>query len=113
MTYDFGMFVPKISSVREVYCNLNKGDSEHKMDQYIRYTGTVFVFVDYQAIGLCVQDMIDYTVLDEAELFQELLVYDKKYLCTLEEIIGIQNKMKEHRRICVEMGDKNMCYFNL
>lgn len=114
MEYDFSMFIPKISTSLEVYCNLNKGDYEHKMDQYIKFNGSYFSFIDYQAKGTVVENMKDYTTVHgEAEIFQESLIFDKKYLCTLEEVIELQQKMKEYRRICIETDSKDRYCFKL
>ncbi|WAE76966.1 hypothetical protein vBEcoMphAPEC6_00545 [Escherichia phage ph0011] len=113
MEYDFSIYMPIISS-QDVYCNLNKGDYEHKMDQYIKFNGAYFSFIDYQAKGSVVENMKDYTTVHgEAEIFQESLIFDKKYLCTLEEVIELQQKMKEYRRIYTETGSKDRYRFKL
>lgn len=114
MTFDFSMFIPEISTSLEVYCNLNKGDYEHKMDQYIKFNGAYFSFIDYQSKGTVVEYMKDYTTVQgEDELFQESLIFDKKYLCTLEEVIELQHNMKLYRIIRIETGSKDRYRFKL
>lgn len=86
----------------EFYCNLVKGDANHSLDQYIKYTLDGFSFIDYGYVGGVVNEpLLDYTEMDEATLFQESLVFDKKYICTLDEVIGIQNIMKEYSAKCM------------
>ncbi|MFD0852093.1 hypothetical protein ACFQ07_07670, partial [Actinomadura adrarensis] len=80
----------------QYFCNLNKGDLMHSANEYIHYTAGKFTFIDYDSLQYPHQDMPDFTLMDEAELFQSALVFDKKYLCTLEEVITIQNEMKEY-----------------
>ncbi|AXC38906.1 UNVERIFIED_ORG: hypothetical protein [Escherichia phage CMSTMSU] len=48
------------------------------MDQYIKFNGAYFSFIDYQSKGTVVENMKDYTTVHgEAEIFQESLIFDK------------------------------------
>ena len=96
MEFDFVISVHSFKNSFQYFCNLNKGDLMHSANEYIHFTQGKFTFIDYNSLQYPHQDMPDYTVMDAAELFQESLVFDKKYLCTFEEVITIQNEMKEY-----------------
>lgn len=97
-SFDFSLFV---SVYEEIYCNLIKGDIEHNKSTFIKYkkstsTSTfTFRFVDYDN-NQRMQPIQDYTVLNEAERFQAALVYEEKYLVTMDEMIAIQQEIKNH-----------------
>jgi hypothetical protein len=105
MEFDFLISAHTFKGTHQYFCNLNKGDMMHSNNEYINYISGKFTFVDYSLLQYPHQDMPDYTLMDTAELFQESLVFDKKYLCTLEEVIAIQNEMKEY----AEMNKPNNC----
>ena len=114
MEFDFLISVHTFKHSYQYFCNLNKGDLMHSANEYIHYTQGKFTFIDYSSLQYPHQDMPDYTLMDTAELFQESLVFDKKYLCTFEEVIAIQNEMKEYAALNKPNARINQEYkFNL
>lgn len=78
-------------------CNLYKGDLNYTRGKVIKFWNSQFYLMDLGTGFSCKEtDMLDYTLMDDAALFQESLVFDKKYICTFEEVIAIQNEMKEY-----------------
>ena len=111
MDFDYSVYSIKYHDSFELYCNLVKGDSKHDCEQFLRYDGKQFHFYDY-----CTGDkeeVPDYTALDDAELFQARLVFDARLVCTIEEMIPIQQELKEHSEKKVEYGYNHRYYFNL
>ncbi|EHU8781148.1 hypothetical protein N0S44_000383 [Escherichia coli] len=96
MEFDFLISVHTFKNTHQYFCNLNKGDLMHSANEYIHFMDGKFTFIDYSSLQYPHQDMPDYTIMNEAELFQASLVFDKKYICTFEEVITIQNEMKEY-----------------
>lgn len=96
MEFDFLLSVHTFKNINQYFCNLHKGDLMHSANEYINYMLGKFNFVDYSSYHHPYTDMPDYTLMDEAELFQEALVFDKKYICTFEEVIAIQRTMKDY-----------------
>lgn len=100
-------------------CNLYKRDLNYSREKVIKFADSQFYFMELST-GIRVKStvMLDYTVLDEAQLFQESLVFDKKYNCTLEEIVEIQRRIKFIHKDCIDKwcktGETNFSnYFNL
>lgn len=91
-SFDFSLFVSSV--YEEIYCNLIKGDIEHNKCEFIKYKNSSFRFVDYNNNSM--EPMLDYTVLNEAERFQASLVYEEKYHVTMDEMIAIQQEIKNH-----------------
>lgn len=99
MTYDYSMYVCKSRTGWDLCCNLVKGDSDHELSLYIQYSDLCFNFIDvlHDDFDYNSESITDYTVLDDVELFQASLVFDKnKYSCTIEDMIFIQNEMKRY-----------------
>ena len=101
------------------HCNLYKGDLNYARDNILKFENSQFYLMDFRYVvhGISIE-MLDYTVLDETQLFQESLVFGKKYICTLEEIIEIQNKIKCIHGECIDIwcktGETNFSnHFNL
>ncbi|AIT14258.1 hypothetical protein [Escherichia coli] len=94
MEFDFLISVHSFKHSFQYFCNLNKGDLMHSANEYIHFTDGKFSFIDYSSLDFPYTDMPDYTLMDAGELFQAALVFDKKYICTFEEVITIQNEMK-------------------
>lgn len=101
------------------HCNLFKGDLNYARDKILKYWNADFYLMDFSTgfHGISIE-MQDYTVLDDAALFQEALVFDKKYICTLEEMVEIQRRIKCIHRECIDIwcrtGDVDFCnHFNL
>ena len=119
MTYDYSMYYYKLPKGWDLCCNLIKGDSEHELSLYMHYKDSCFKFIhvlhdgyDYES-----ESLIDHTVLDDGELFQEALVFDKnKYSCTFEEMVSLQNEMKRFEKENVfnpSPSRTNNYYFNI
>lgn len=100
-------------------CNLYKGDLNYARDKLIKFENSQFYLMDFSTgFRGKATDMLDYTLMDEAALFQEALVFDKKYNCTLEEIVEIQRRIKFIHKDCIDKwcktGETNFSnYFNL
>lgn len=86
------------------HCNLYKGDLNYARDKILKYWNADFYLMDFSTgfHGISIE-MPDYTVLDDAALFQEALVFDKKYICTLEEMIELQRRIKCIHRECIDI----------
>ncbi|WP_210765589.1 hypothetical protein [Escherichia coli] len=100
-------------------CNLCKRDLNYARDKLIKFENSQFYLMDFSTgFRGKATDMLDYTLMDEAALFQEALVFDKKYNCTLEEIVEIQRRIKFIHKDCIDKwcktGETNFSnYFNL
>lgn len=100
-------------------CNLYKGDLNYTRGKVIKFWNSQFYLMDLGTGFSCkATDMLDYTLMDDAALFQESLVFDKKYICTLEEIVEIQRRIKCIHRECIDKwcktGETNFSnHFNL
>lgn len=85
-------------------CNLYKGDLNYTRGKVIKFWNSQFYLMDlgtgFHGISI---EMQDYTVLDDAALFQEALVFDKKYICTLEEMVEIQHRIKCIHKECIDI----------
>lgn len=101
------------------HSNLYKGDLNYTRDKLIKYENADFYLMDFNTgFRGKATEMLDYTVLDDAALFQEALVFDKKYICTLEEMIELQRRIKCIHRECIDIwcstGEVDFCnHFNL
>lgn len=101
------------------HSNLYKGDLNYARDKILKYWNADFYLMDFSTgFRGKATEMLDYTVLDDAALFQEALVFDKKYICTLEEMIELQRRIKCIHRECIDIwcstGEDDFCnHFNL
>lgn len=114
MRYDFFLHAHKHKGVYQYFCNVNKNDLQHAMDHFIHYCQGEFKFVDYGNYGVITNphcDMIDYSVLSEAELFQAEVAYNSEYLLTLDEVVAIQRIMKEYVINVPDPAETNDQYF--
>ena len=111
MTYDFFLHAHKHKGFYQYYCNVNKNDTMHSMDHYINYSEGKFQFLDYSIVSKPYRDMIDYSVLTEAELFQAEVAYNSEYILTLDEVVAIQTIMKEYVKNVPDPAETNDQYF--
>lgn len=86
------------------HCNLYKGDLNYARDKILKYWNADFYLMDFSTgfHGISIE-MQDYTLMDDAALFQEALVFDKKYICTLEEMVEIQHRIKCIHKECIDI----------
>ncbi|WEM33100.1 hypothetical protein EJP02_039 [Escherichia phage EJP2] len=98
LDHDFRLHTHIVQGVYHFYCNVHKGDTSHRRHVYISYLNGAFSFISYENYkygSRTDHPMQDYTVLDEGGRFQAELVLDANSVLTLDEIIFIQNLMKE------------------
>lgn len=115
MRYDFYLHAYKGKGIYQYYCNVNKNDIKYNLNEFIFYVQGVFKFVDYSKdIQHDRSDMLDYSVLSEAELFQAEVAYNLEYILALHEIAAIQRTIKEFAStVNVSDDTKKEYYFNI
>lgn len=96
MEFEFVISTHSFKLQRQYFCNLNKGDMIHAGNEYLHYSSGKFTFVNYDNYLNPHEEMLDYTVLPEGELFQQSLVFDKKYICSFEDVCALQKIIKEY-----------------